>query len=56
MLKKAAHLKQMQLILLEYDQVRALAKFTILKYSQNGLKLSILAKLQNKGFKFKSFI
>lgn len=45
MLKWDAHLEYLQLILLEYDLIRALAKHIMLKYFKKSLKPSILAKL-----------
>ena len=56
MLEWAAYLKHLQLILLAYNPIRAPAKSTILKYFWEGLRPSILAKLQNKDFELGSFV
>lgn len=56
MLKWAANLKHLQLILLDYNLIKALAKPTMLKYFQKDLKFFILAKLQNKDLELKSFV
>ena len=51
----AAHLEDLQYILLEYDQVRALSKSTMLKYFQKGPKPSILAELEHQNLELKNF-
>ena len=51
-----AHFKYLQLILLKYNLIEVLAKLSILKYFWKDLKLSILAKLQNKNLELESFI
>lgn len=56
MLKWAAHLKHLQSILSEYNPVGAPIKSTMLRYFFEGLKPSILAKLQNKDLELESFV
>ena len=56
MLKWAAYLEHLQSILLAYDSVGAPAKSTILKYFQEDLRPSILAKLQNEDHELKNFL
>ena len=51
----AAHLKHLQSILLEYDLVGALTKPTILRYFREGLKLSVLTKLEHRDLELESF-
>ena len=43
-------------IFLIYNSVRALAKFTMLKYFQKSLRLFMLAKSQNKDLELKNFL
>ena len=56
MLEWAAYPKHLQLILLVYNLVGAPTKLTILRYFQEGLRSSILTKLQNEDHKLKSFV
>ena len=51
-----AYSKHLQSVLLAYKSVRALAKFTMLRYFWEGLKPSILAKLQNKNLELESVL
>lgn len=51
-----AYFKHLQSILLKYNLVRALIEFTMLKYFQKSLKLSILAKLQNNNLELENFV
>lgn len=51
-----AYLKYLQSILLKYNPVRAPAEPTMLKYFWEGLRLSILAKLQNKNLELENFV
>ena len=55
LLEWAAHLKYLQLILLAYNPIGALAKPTMLRYFQKGLQPSILVNLQNEDHKLKNF-
>ena len=54
MLDWATYLEQLQSILLEYNPVRALTKPTILRYFREGLKPSVLAKLEYRDLDLKS--
>ena len=51
----AAHLKYLQSILLEYDLARAPGKPTILRYFQEGLRLSIRVELKHRDLELESF-
>ena len=51
-----AHFKHLQSILLAYDPVEALAKPTMLRYFQKGLRPSILAELQNEDHELENFL
>ena len=55
MLDWTDYLEHLQSILLKYDLVRAPTKLTILKYFQEGLKLSILTKLEYQDLELESF-
>lgn len=55
-IKKVAHFKYLQSILLKYDSIRAPIKPTILNNFWKSLRPYILAKLQNKHFKLECFI
>ena len=54
-LEWVVHLEHLQLILLAYDPIRALAVPTMLRYFWKGLRPSILAELQNKDHKLENF-
>ena len=56
MLEWAAQLEHLQLILLAYNLVGALAEPTMLRYFQEGLRPFILAELQNEDHELKSFL
>ena len=55
MLDWIAHLKYLQSILLECNLIGALTEFTILRYFQEGLKSSVLAKLEYRDLKLENF-
>ena len=52
----AAYLKYLQSIFLEYDPIEAPTKLMMLRYFREGLRPSILAKLQNENLELKSFV
>ena len=56
MLEWTAHLKHLQSILLAYNPVKAQAESTMLRYFQEGLRLSILAELQNEDHELENFL
>ena len=55
MLNWATHLEHLQSILLEYNLLKAPTKPTMLRFFQEGLKPSVLAKLEPRHLKLENF-